>query len=172
MQAGHLLLGRPWQFDKKTMHNGHTNYYLFTHVKRKYSLASLTPLEIHEMQKKFVKYFEVSKTNLFVTPSIISKALSHQETVLLMVFREGLLSGTKEIEQPQEFTTLLDKFEDVFSEDIPPGLPPIRGIQNQIDLVPGSALPNSPAYRMNPSETKESEKQVQELMSKGYIIES
>ncbi|XP_024010454.1 uncharacterized protein LOC112085470 [Eutrema salsugineum] len=26
MQAGHLLLGRPWQFDKETMHNDRTNY--------------------------------------------------------------------------------------------------------------------------------------------------
>jgi len=25
MEACHILLGRPWQFDKKTMHNGFTN---------------------------------------------------------------------------------------------------------------------------------------------------
>ena len=25
MQAGHLLLGRPWQFDRKVKHNGFTN---------------------------------------------------------------------------------------------------------------------------------------------------
>ncbi|XP_023634031.1 uncharacterized protein LOC111829348, partial [Capsella rubella] len=61
---------------------------------------------------------------------------------------------------------------DVFPEEIPPGLPPIRGIEHQIDLVPCSVLPNRPAYRTNPVETKELQKQVEELMSKGHIRES
>ncbi|XP_024016210.1 uncharacterized protein LOC112089692 [Eutrema salsugineum] len=43
MQAGHLLLGRPWQFDKATLHNGRTNYYSFTHMDRKFNLAPLSP---------------------------------------------------------------------------------------------------------------------------------
>jgi len=30
MEACHILLGRPWQFDKKTMHNGLTNEITFT----------------------------------------------------------------------------------------------------------------------------------------------
>jgi len=35
------------------------------------------------------------------------------------------------------------------------GLPPIRGIEHQIDLVPSAFLPNHPVYRTNPEETKE-----------------
>jgi len=31
MEACHIFLGRPWQFDKKTMHNGLTNEITFTH---------------------------------------------------------------------------------------------------------------------------------------------
>nr|KYP66446.1 Transposon Ty3-I Gag-Pol polyprotein [Cajanus cajan] len=52
------------------------------------------------------------------------------------------------------------------------GLPPFRGIEHQIDLVPGAILPNRPAYRRNPQETKEIEKQVQELLDKGWIQKS
>ena len=64
MKASHLLLGRPWQFDKETMHNGRTNYYSFTHDKRKYNLALLTPLQVQEMQIKFANDSKVSRTNL------------------------------------------------------------------------------------------------------------
>jgi len=31
MEACHVLLGRPWQFDKKTIHDGLTNTITFTH---------------------------------------------------------------------------------------------------------------------------------------------
>ncbi|XP_052173798.1 uncharacterized protein LOC127789074 [Diospyros lotus] len=64
------------------------------------------------------------------------------------------------------------EFEDVFPKDIPPGLPPIRGIEHQIDFIPRATIPNRPAYRSNPEETKELQRQVQELMEKGYVRES
>ncbi|GKV07016.1 hypothetical protein SLEP1_g18829 [Rubroshorea leprosula] len=63
-------------------------------------------------------------------------------------------------------------FKDVFPEDIPNGLPPIRGIEHQIDFIPGATISNQPAYRSNPNETKELQKQVEELMKKGHVRES
>jgi hypothetical protein len=39
-------------------------------------------------------------------------------------------------------------------------------------LVPGASLPNRAAYRTNPEETKEIQRQVEELMKKGYVQES
>ena len=69
-------------------------------------------------------------------------------------------------------TNILHEFTDVFPEDVPPGLPPIRGIEHQIDLIPGALLPNHAPYRTNPEETKEIMRQVQELLDKGYIRES
>ncbi|XP_071914036.1 uncharacterized protein [Coffea arabica] len=50
---------------------------------------------------------------------------------------------------------LLQEFKNVFPDEIPDGLPPIRGIEHQIDLILGAPLPNKPAYRMGPEETKE-----------------
>ena len=41
MEACHILLGRPWQFDKKTMHNGLTNEITFTHKEKKFALNPL-----------------------------------------------------------------------------------------------------------------------------------
>jgi len=60
----------------------------------------------------------------------------------------------------------------VLSEEIPSGLPPIRGIEHQVDLVPGAAFPSRAAYHASPEETKELQRQVEELMAKGFVQES
>ena len=69
-------------------------------------------------------------------------------------------------------TNLLQEFRDVFPSEIPPGLPPIRGIEHQIDLIPGASLPNRVTYRANPEETKEIQRQFQDLLDRGYVHES
>jgi len=43
MEACHVLLGRPWQFDKQTIHDGLTNEITFTHNNKKFVLHPLTP---------------------------------------------------------------------------------------------------------------------------------
>jgi hypothetical protein len=48
----------------------------------------------------------------------------------------------------------------------------LRGIEHQIDFIPGASIPNRPAYISNSEETKELHRQVDELMEKGYIHES
>jgi hypothetical protein len=48
----------------------------------------------------------------------------------------------------------------------------LRGIEYQIDLIPGATLPNCAAHRTNPKETKEIQQQVQELLDHGYVRES
>jgi hypothetical protein len=60
------------------------------------------------------------------------------------------------------------EFEDVFPADLP-GLPPARGIEFQIELVPGAKPIAKAPYRLAPSEMKEMMSQVQELLSKGFI---
>ena len=59
---------------------------------------------------------------------------------------------------------LLQKFKDVFPKEIPHGLPLPRGIKHQIDLLPEASMPNRLAYRSNPQEIEEIQKQVQDLM--------
>ena len=44
MTACHVLLGRPWQHDKRTLHNGNTNVYTLRHEGK---LKALTPLPPH-----------------------------------------------------------------------------------------------------------------------------
>ncbi|XP_074303023.1 uncharacterized protein LOC141637444 [Silene latifolia] len=63
-------------------------------------------------------------------------------------------------------------YKDVFPEELPAGLPLIRGIEHQIDLLPRAPLPNKAAYRCNPMETKELQRQIEEVMERGYVRES
>ena len=62
----------------------------------------------------------------------------------------------------------MQQYDDDVPEEIPSGLPPIRGIEHQIDLVPGASLPNRPAYKIGPEETKELQRQVDEFLTKGW----
>ena len=46
MEAGHILLGRPWKFDKKEIHNGLTNEITLTNGRKKFKLVPLTPSQV------------------------------------------------------------------------------------------------------------------------------
>lgn len=47
---------------------------------------------------------------------------------------------------PPEFEPLLQEFGDVFPDDLPTVLPPLRNVQHHIDLVPDVVLPNRAHY--------------------------
>ena len=78
------------------------------------------------------------------------------QPMILLVFKESYLN-TNETNQslPRMAVSQLQEFDDVFLEEVPSGLPPIRGIEHQIDFILGAVIPNCPAYRSNPEETKE-----------------
>ena len=54
----------------------------------------------------------------------------------------------------------------MFQDEVPKRLPPIKDIEHKIDFIPEVVIPT---YRANPTETKEIQRQVGELMEKGYI---
>jgi hypothetical protein len=95
------------------------------------------------------------------------------QPMIVLLYKEALLN-TNELDDalPSSIASLLQEYEDVFPEETPHGLPPIRGIEHQIDFVPGATIPNRPAYRSNPEETKELQRQVSEFLEKGHVRES
>lgn len=52
MDACHLLLERPWQYDRHAMHNGRANTYSFTKDGVKFTLVPLPPSEISQSSKE------------------------------------------------------------------------------------------------------------------------
>ncbi|XP_025815574.1 uncharacterized protein LOC112892655, partial [Panicum hallii] len=69
MQACHLLLGRPWQFDVDSVHFGRSNKYTFIHNDKKVVLVPLSPEEIHTSDMARKKREESDKRKLSETPN-------------------------------------------------------------------------------------------------------
>jgi hypothetical protein len=46
MSVCHILLGRPWQFDRNVIHNGRTNYYSFKMSGKEYVLRPMSPSQV------------------------------------------------------------------------------------------------------------------------------
>jgi hypothetical protein len=61
---------------------------------------------------------------------------------------------------PPKIQPLLNEFKEIVGDDLPVGLPPLRSISYQIDLILGSSLPNKDPYQMTPIESEEVNKQV------------
>ncbi|XP_074300260.1 uncharacterized protein LOC141631497 [Silene latifolia] len=142
--ACHILLGRPWQFDRKVEHDETSNVYSVTNGNVTYNLKPMSSNKVKESKLK--------KGSMFIEAQDVEEILARGE----QAYSAGLL----------------DEFMDVFAEDLPYKLPPLPGIEHQIDLIPGAALPNKPAYRCNPEEANELQRQVQELIERGYVQES
>lgn len=159
MDACHLLLGRPWQYDRDAQHNGKKNTYSFWFDKTKIVL-----LPSKEVEPKLVKE---NGNNLLARKEFVQEATQSGVVYVLIGKECGTSNSVPESVQP-----LIEEFIDVFPEDLPEGLPPLRDIQHQIDLFPGSSLPNRPHYRMSPKEHEELRRQVETLLSKGHIRES
>ena len=210
MHACHLLLGRPWQYDKRAKHDGFTNRYSFTHKGQPIILVPLTPKQVREGQlmlqssneKKKEKEMKAEiekkereknidqrekesegisaivrareeKFNYIAKKSEIKRALFSHQPLIVLMYKEALLCTNDLVGAlPSVIISLLQEFEDVLPKEVPYGLPPIRGIEHQIDFISGVSIPNRPPYRSNPEETKELQRQVGELLEKGYVRES
>lgn len=106
-------------------------------------------IESSEMREK-------PKVNFFAKGSELKKATVERQLMILLVYKESLLNFEESnTSLPSFATSLLQEFDDVFSEDVPSGLPPIRGIEHQIDFIFGAVIPNRQAYRNNSEEAKE-----------------
>ena len=116
---------------------------------------------------------ESKHISVIAKESEIKRACFSHQPMLVLLYKEACLnSNMDQTSLPSSFVSLLQEFEDVFPDEVPSGLPPLRGIEHQIDLIPGAVLPNRPAYRTNPEEAKELQKQVGELMERGWVRES
>ncbi|GKG59034.1 hypothetical protein Tco_0602743, partial [Tanacetum coccineum] len=74
----------------------------------------------------------------------------------------------KSDEKRLEDIPIVREFPDVFPED-QPGVPPVRQVEFQIDLISRAAPVARAPYRLAPSEMQELSNQLQELADRGFI---
>ncbi|GJY63941.1 putative reverse transcriptase domain-containing protein [Tanacetum coccineum] len=98
-----------------------------------------------------------------VTPSKNGRYISRGCQVFMIQVMEK-----KSDEKKLEDIPVVKEFPDVFPEDLP-GLPPVRQVEFQIDLIPGAAPVARTPYRLAPSEMQELSNQLQELTDRGFI---
>ena len=59
MHAGHILLGRPWQFNRKVNHDEIKNRHSFVKDNKTITLVLLTPRQVYEDQMKLKRENEL-----------------------------------------------------------------------------------------------------------------
>ena len=71
----------------------------------------------------------------------------------------------EEVEEvPIEVVDMLGDFSYIVSDNVPDGLPPMRKISHQMDLILGASFSNNAMHRMRPIESEELIRQVHELL--------
>ncbi|KAH0774040.1 hypothetical protein KY290_011177 [Solanum tuberosum] len=129
--------------------------------------------------KKYQKISELREKRRSEEKHMAAEGNEEEERRKLKGKAQVLLDNYKETREEVESKSSLilithrdHDYEDVFPKDRPSGFLPLREIEHQIDFVLGSQLPNKPAYRSNPEDTKELQRKVEELLNKGYVRES
>jgi hypothetical protein len=165
MDVCHLLLGRPWQYDRNVIHDGRMNTYTLEKNGRTHMLCSI--------EDRAVK-LEVTNTVLLMSGKEFLTEVKRKEDPQFFVVRKLriVLTSTRVDDLPEEVQELLEEFADIVVDKLPHSLPPMRSVSHHIYLIPGASLPNKAAYRLTPQENEEVKRQVQELLDKGLIRES
>jgi hypothetical protein len=151
MDVCHLLLGRPWQYDRNVIHDGRMNTYTLEKNGRTHRLLPIKDKEVKP---------EVSNTVLLMSGKELLTEVKKKEDPQFFVVRKPriVLTSTRVDDLPDEVQELLEEFADIIVDELPRSLPPMRSVSHHIDLIPGASLPNKAAYRLTPQENEEVKK--------------
>jgi hypothetical protein len=164
MDVCHLLLGRPWQYDRNVIHVGRKNTYTLEKNGRTHMLLPIKDKEVKP---------EVSNVVLLMSGKELTEVKKKEEPQFIVVRKPKIvLTSTRVDDLPEEVHKLLKEFSDIVVDELPHSFPPIRSVSHHIDLIPGVSLPNKKAYILTPQENEEVKRHIQDLMDKGLVRES
>ena len=105
---------------------------------------------------------------LFATKREMREVCEKPSSVMhfVLVFKDEAPNTNTSHHLPLMLSNLLQEFADVFPDELPPGLPPLRGIEHRIDLILGAPLLNMAPYSVNPEETASTQKKLRKYKGK------
>jgi len=103
-----------------------------------------------------------------IAPKAFEKDYQESGYELAIIAKESILSSSYSLEFPSRLKPLLEEFLNIMPNEFSSDLPHMRYIQHAIDLVLGSQLSNLPHYRKNPKGQAKLNKQVKDLLTKGF----
>ena len=146
MDVCHILLGRPWHYERAAMHDGNKKTYKFSKDGVNHTLL---PQEEDDTSK------EPNSKTLLLSGKEYLQQMEEDEVIYALVLKSKVIfTSTKVSDLPIEIQEMLDSYCDIIVDDFPDELPPIRKISHHIDLIPGANLPNKVAYGMTPTENR------------------
>jgi hypothetical protein len=153
MDVCHILLGRPWKFDRNVIHDGRKNTYTLEKNGRTHMLL---PVEAKKVKE------EASTSILLISGKELLKEVKKEQEMQFVVVRKPrfILTSNSMDDFPEEVNELLDNFADIVVDELPNSLPPIRSIIHHIDLILRASLPNKASYKLTPRENEEVKNQV------------
>jgi hypothetical protein len=145
MDVFHILLGRPWHFDRNVIHDGRKNTYTLEKNGRTHMLFPIEEKRVKEEGRTGI---------LLMSGKELLKEVKDEQEMKFVVIRKPkvILTSTSMDDLPEEVQELLDNFVDIVVDELPNSLPPIRSISHHIDLIPRASLSNKEAYILTPQE--------------------
>lgn len=189
-----VILGKPWL----TKHNPEINWktnkvFISTPENPRYDLSapenSLDPKNLKTVAAPPLDTLKPSdQPQEAAAPRIIEMsalqvkklAASNPDSLFLIVIEPDCSDATADppatiatvviSQYSNEWTQkLLKEYQDVFPDDLPPGLPPQRAVDHRIELLPGSQPVCHPLIRMSPRELDILKKHLADLNNKEFI---
>ena len=71
--------------------------------------------------------------------------------------------------QQEELAKLMKRHSDILSKELPCRLPPLRRVNHEIEVEPGSTPPSRPPFRLSQPELDELHHQLDEMLKRGFI---
>jgi hypothetical protein len=143
MDVCHLLLGRPWQYDRNVVHDGRMNTYTLEKDGRTHIFLPIKDKEVKP---------EVRNTILLMSGKELLTEMEKKEDPQFFVVRKPkvVLTSTRVDDLLEEIQELLGEFANIIVDELPHSLPPMRSVIHHIDLIPRASFPNKAAYRLTP----------------------
>ena len=100
---------------------------------------------------------------------VMNKSQGPKKDIISVAEREQQVLDGVPVCHRERLSHLIQQYCDIFSEQLPKGIPPKRAAEHTIKIEPESKPSYRPLYRLGPAEQDELEEQIRDLLAQGFI---